>query len=92
MTQLQGVKPLTLPRCCYASTDGEVIASELHGFCDASAKAYGAVVFLRIVATRESYVRFVSSKTRVAPLSEQTIPRLEVLSAVVLCWTDSKLA
>ena len=31
-----------------------------------------------------SYVRFVSSKTRVAPLSEQTIPRLELLSAVVL--------
>ena len=84
MTQLQGVKPLTLPRCYYAGTEGEVIASELHGFCDASAKAYGAVVFLRIVTTCASYVRFVSSKTRVAPLSEQTIPRLELLSAVVL--------
>ena len=84
VTQLQGVKPLTLPRCYYAGTEGEVIASELHGFCDASAKAYGAVVFLRIVTTCASYVRFVSSKTRVAPLSEQTIPRLELLSAVVL--------
>ena len=48
--------------------------------------------FLRIVTTRASYVRFVSSKTRVAPLSEHTIPRLELLSAVVLCWTDSKIA
>ena len=38
VTQLQGVKPLTLPRCYYAGTEGEVIASELHGFCDASAK------------------------------------------------------
>ena len=84
VTQLQGVKLLTLPRCYYAETEGEVIASELHGFCDASAKAYGAVVFLRIVTTCASYVRFVSSKTRVAPLSEQTIPRLELLSAVVL--------
>ena len=84
MTQLQDVKPLTLPRCYYAGSDGEVIASELHGFCDASAKAYGAVVFLRIVTTCASYVRFVSSKTRVAPLLEQTIPRLELLSAVVL--------
>ena len=45
MTQLQGVKPLTLPRCYYAGTEGEVIASELHGFRDASAKAYGAVFF-----------------------------------------------
>jgi len=84
VTQLQGVKPLNLPRCYYAGTEGEVIASELHGFCDASAKAYGAVVFLRIVTTCASYVRFVSSKTRVAPLSKQTIPRLELLSAAVL--------
>ena len=84
VTQLQGVKLLTLPRCYYAETEGEVIASELHGFCDASAKAYGALVFLRIVTTCASYVRFVSSKTQVAPLSEQTIPRLELLSAVVL--------
>ena len=84
MTQLQGVKPLTLPRCYYAGTEGEVIASELNGFCDASAKAYGAVVFLRIVTTCASYVRFESSKTRVAPLSEQTTPRLELLSAVFL--------
>ena len=59
-------------------------ASELQGFCDSSAKAYGAVVFLRIVTTWSSYVRFVSSKTRVAPISEQNIPRLELLSAVAL--------
>ena len=84
MTQLQGVKPLILPRCYNAGTEGEVIARELHRFCDASAKAYGAVVFLRIVTTCASYVRFVSLKTRVAPLLEQTIPRLELLSAVVL--------
>ena len=61
-----------------------MIASEVHGFCDASAKEYAAVVFLRIVRTCASCVRFVSSKTRLTPLSEQTIPRLELLSAVVL--------
>ena len=84
VTQLQGVKLLTFPRCYYAETEGEVIASELHGFCDASAKEYGAVVFLCIVRTCASCVRFLSSKTRLTPLSEQTIPRLELLSAVVL--------
>ena len=45
-----------------------MIAIELHGFCDASAKAHGTVVFLRIVTTCASYVRFVSSKTPVATL------------------------
>ena len=67
VTQLQGVKRLTLPRCYYAETEGEVIASELHGFCDVSAKEYGAVVFLRIVRTCASCVRFASSKTRLTP-------------------------
>ena len=62
VTQLQVVKPLTLPRCYFSGTEGEVIASELHGFCGASAKAYGAVVFPRIVTTCASYIRFVPSK------------------------------
>ena len=64
--------------------EGQVVMSELHGFCDASAKAYGAVVYLRVVTTCGIYVRFLVSKTRVAPLSNQTIPRLELLSAVIL--------
>ena len=50
LTQLQAVKPLNLPRCYSATTEGEVIVSELHGFCDASAKAC-VVVFLHIVTT-----------------------------------------
>ena len=35
-------------------------------------------------SVRQICVRFLSSKTRWTPLSEQTIPRLELLSAVVL--------
>lgn len=58
--------------------------SELHGFCYASAKAYGAVVYLRVVTTSGILIRVLASKTRVAPLSNQTILRLELLSAVVL--------
>ena len=84
VAQLQDVKPFTLPRCYYTDIEEEVVTSELHGFCDASARAYGAIVYLRIVTTHGNYIRFVASKTRVAPLSNQTIPRLELLSAVVL--------
>ena len=84
VAQLRASKPIILPRCYYTGIEGEVIANELHGFCDASARAYRAVVYLRIVTTHGSYIRYVASKTRVAPLSNQTIPRLELLSAVVL--------
>ena len=56
----------------------------MHGFCDASKEAYAAVVYLLIETPGEHYVRFVASKTRVAPVHEQTIPRLELLSALLL--------
>ena len=74
VTQLEEVRPIKLPRRHYTGIEG--LSRELHGFCDASAKAYGAVVYLRIITTCGNYVRFVASKTRVAPLSNQTIPRL----------------
>ena len=56
----------------------------LQGFCDASKLAYAAVVYL-VLDVRDSHVtRFIACKTRVAPLKEQTIPRLELVSAVLL--------
>jgi hypothetical protein len=55
----------------------------LRGFCDASSKAYAAVIYLKIKATDGVRIQFVTSKTRAAP-RKQTIPRLELLSAVLL--------
>ena len=52
----------------------------LIGFCDASQKAYATVVFLRM----RSADNLVASRTRVAPLGTQTIPCLELLSALLL--------
>ena len=43
-----------------------------------------AVVYLEPETESEVYVDFVISKTRVSPLKVQTIPRLELLSAVLL--------
>ena len=47
-----------------------------------SSQAYGVVVCIR-VETRNS-VKFVTAKTRVAPVKAQSIPRLELLSALLL--------
>ena len=70
VTQLQGVKPLTLPRCYYAGTEGEVIASDLNcmGFAMHQLRHMVRQVWYGI--RQVWYVRFVSSKTRVPPLSE----------------------
>ena len=55
------------------------------GFSDASEEAYAAVVYL--VVEREDgevQAKFVASKARVAPIAKQTIPRLELLGALIL--------
>ena len=54
------------------------------GYCDASLTAYAAVVYLGIQTSEGYYLRFVVAKTRVAPLKKQSIPRLELLSALLL--------
>lgn len=49
----------------------------LHGFCDASDEAYGAVFWLSTGVASS----FLMAKTMVAPLKVKTIPRLELLAA-----------
>ena len=57
----------------------------LHGFGDASKKAYCAVVYMVYQLTDGSrHVRLLTGKTRVAPLKQLTIPRLELMSATIL--------
>ena len=81
---LQNSRPLRVERCYFKEPRNEIVCFNLHGFCDTSSKAYGAVVYLQVHTASRTYVKFVASKTRVAPLSSQTIPRLELLAAVIL--------
>ena len=61
-----------------------MLSYRLCGFCDASLSAYAAVIYLSIESEDESRMRFIAAKTRVAPLKKQSVPRLELLSAVLL--------
>lgn len=62
---------------------GEAQDMQLHVFCDASKSAYATVIFLRCVRLGEAHVSLVAAKSRVAPLKVATIPRLELLAAVI---------
>ena len=67
-----------------ANSDDSVATFSVQGFCDASTRAYAAVVYLKIQSISGVEVRLLASKTRLAPLNKQTIPRLELLSALLL--------
>lgn len=75
-----------LPRCYLPKTVWADCAQrlELHMFCDASNEGYGAVVYLRLKVNENMYsTAYVLSRAKVAPLKKQTIPRLELLGAMV---------
>lgn len=57
---------------------------ELHAFGDASELAYTAAVYLRALSNdRRISTCLVMSKTRVAPLKKLTLPRIELMTAVI---------
>ncbi|XP_050682068.1 uncharacterized protein LOC126977342 [Leptidea sinapis] len=58
---------------------------ELHGFSDASCTAYAAVVYLRVLGNEgEVKVYLVIAKSKVAPVKQISVPRLELCGAVLL--------
>lgn len=58
---------------------------QIIGFCDASEKAYAAVVYTRVESNNEVKITMITSKTRVAPIKmKTTLPKLELCSAVLL--------
>ena len=68
----------TIPRRYFSFQPADV-TTQLHVFVDASPKAYGAAAYLR----QDDQTSFVMAKTRVAPLKQLSLPRLELMAALV---------
>jgi len=57
--------------------------TQIHVFCDASERAYGAVLYIRSSTREGVVVRLACSKNRLAPLKKITLPCLELLTTLV---------
>lgn len=74
---------IRIPRWVSTSNSDRIV--ELHGFCDASKSAFAAAVYIRTVGSEGKInVSLFTAKTRVAPVKQVSIPRLELCGAVLL--------
>ncbi|XP_058448762.1 uncharacterized protein LOC131428735 [Malaya genurostris] len=76
------VNSIKIPRCTITSGVKNI---EYHGFSDASAAAYGAVIYTRCILSDGTIrLNMLCSKSKVSPIAEMTIPRKELLGARLL--------
>ncbi|XP_061721087.1 uncharacterized protein LOC133527908 [Cydia pomonella] len=79
--ELPLLQDIALPRHVLPSTH----QVSLHGFSDASEKAYAACVYIRVVDSNGAIsTHLLIGKTKIAPLKRLTIPRLELCAAHLL--------
>lgn len=77
------INKVQFPR--WVSTKSTDTCVEIHGFSDASTIAYAAVVYLRVIDQNGKVnTSLIAARTKVAPVKQVSIPRLELCGAVLL--------
>ncbi|XP_062556861.1 uncharacterized protein LOC134221689 [Armigeres subalbatus] len=85
-----------IPRWVVATTG--VVSLEVHGFSDASERAYGACIYLRAVSSTGSiHVNLLTAKSKIAPNGKSkragivSLPRLKLCGALLLSHLFEKV-
>lgn len=81
--ELQRTNEVKIPRAYATNGLEEAERIEIHAFCDASAEAYGVVVYLLVQGKEEAWSGIVAAKSKLSPKTTLSIPRLELLAAVI---------
>ena len=84
LEELSCLEDLAVPRCLKSAVTEEVHAVELHLFADASERAFAAAGYVRFTdAAGHHHTALVMSRSRLAPLKQLSIVRLELQAAVL---------
>lgn len=83
-SEIKELQNLNIPRYYFSDINSDGDNLQLHIFSDASLKSYGAVAYIRYRTSQGNFkTSFVISKARVAPLKKLTLPRLELMGALI---------
>ncbi|XP_060665550.1 uncharacterized protein LOC132797788 [Drosophila nasuta] len=70
---------------------GTRVKLQYHGFCDATERAYGAAIYVRVETANKVSTHLLTAKTIVAPVKSLSVPRLELCGAVLLAELSATL-
>ncbi|XP_043865270.1 uncharacterized protein LOC122757385 [Drosophila mojavensis] len=86
---LTSLESLKIPRFCMQPNTKEL---QLHGFCDASIRAYGCCIYAcTVAADGEVQVHLITSKCKVAPTRKLSLPKLELAASHLLAQLYVKI-
>ncbi|XP_024123270.2 uncharacterized protein LOC112143483 [Oryzias melastigma] len=89
LSDLARLDGFAVNRCLKPVKFGKISSAQLHHFADASERGYGVVTYLRMKNDNlETHCSFIIGKSRVSPLKQMTIPRLELTAATVAVKMD----
>lgn len=82
LSECSGIESIKVPRYIYSSPSST--EKLVYCFCDASPRAYGAVVYIREFCDGQLLSsNLLVSKSRLAPVKQLTLPRLELMAALL---------
>ena len=80
---LKNLNDISFNRYLFADQNN-FVSIGLHGYCDASKTAYSAVILGRTIYKDKMTVNFVSAKSKLVSNKGLSIPRIELLSCLLL--------
>lgn len=80
---LSEIGSVCVPRYLFP-LDLKLSSINLHGYADASSQAYCSAVYVQVESGEHCFSRLISAKTKVAPIKQISIPKLELLACRLL--------